>query len=326
MAIDMDIVNAAMVRHRTPEQAAAAAAANAVHKTELDQDDFLTLMITQLKNQDPMKPLDPSQYVGQLAQFSSVAGLKEVNTAIANLTNSLRGNQVLDGAGMIGRTVIAQGNDVYLGAPAEDRQGIAGAIEVPSGTNSLQLVVRDASGATIKTQAMATTSGMRGFQWDGTTDSGAQAPESLLKPGAQEQVKAVAGAPARERLAKPALRSEPKPFADALRDQAPAAAAPAPEVSSRADTARGELSSATAAAAPRAAPVTPQAAPAQALAKRAMAREEVRLETPERELDRIAQLRRDGRHEDAAKALAEFRKRYPDFMISEAMLERVERR
>lgn len=181
MAIDMDIVNAAMVRHRTPEQAAAATAANAVHKTELDQDDFLTLMITQLKNQDPMKPLDPSQYVGQLAQFSSVAGLKEVNTAIASLTASLRGNQVLDGAGMIGRTVIAEGNDVYLGAPAEDRQVIAGAIEVPGGTNSLQLVVRDASGATIKTQAMATTAGMRGFQWDGTTDSGAQAPAGAYR-------------------------------------------------------------------------------------------------------------------------------------------------
>jgi flagellar basal-body rod modification protein FlgD len=181
MAIDMDILNAAMVRHRTPEEAAAASAANAVHKTELGQDDFLTLMITQLKNQDPMKPLDPSQYVGQLAQFSSVAGLKEVNTSIANLTNSLRGNQVLDGAGMIGRTVIAQGNDVYLDAPSEDRQGIAGAIEVPSGTNSLQLVVKDASGATIKTQAMATTAGMRGFQWDGTTDSGAQAPAGAYR-------------------------------------------------------------------------------------------------------------------------------------------------
>lgn len=176
MAIDMDIVNAAMVRHRTPEEAAAASAANALHKTELGQDDFLTLMITQLKNQDPMKPLDPSQYVGQLAQFSSVAGLKEVNTAIANLTNSLRGNQVLDGAAMIGRTVIAQGENVYLGAPAADRPGIAGATDVPKGTNSLQMVVKDASGATVKTVAMATTSGMRGFQWDGTTESGAQAP------------------------------------------------------------------------------------------------------------------------------------------------------
>src|SRR5512134_2899189 len=134
MAIDMDLVNPAMVRQRSPEAMVRAQAANAANakKTELDQEDFLKLMITQLKNQDPMKPLDPSQYVGQLAQFSSVAGLKEVNTAIANLTNSLRGNQVLDGAGMIGRTVIAQGNDVYLDAPAEDRPGIAGAIEVPS--------------------------------------------------------------------------------------------------------------------------------------------------------------------------------------------------
>jgi flagellar basal-body rod modification protein FlgD len=176
MAIDMDIVNAAMVRTRSPEEAAAAKAANALHKTELGQDDFLQLMITQLKNQDPMKPLDPSQYVGQLAQFSSVAGLKEVNTAISELTSSLRGNQVLDGAAMIGRTVIAQGDGVYLGTPAADRPGIAGAMEVPRGTNTLQLIVKDSSGATVKTQALSTTSGLRGFSWDGTTDAGAQAP------------------------------------------------------------------------------------------------------------------------------------------------------
>ena len=172
MAIDMDIVNAAMVRHRTPEEAAAAQAANAALKTELGQDDFLQLMIAQLKNQDPMKPLDPSQYVGQLAQFSSVAGLKEVNTAIAGLTSSLRGNQVLDGAAMIGRTIVAEGSTVYLPAPSDERVGIAGAMTVPTGTNSLQLVVKDSSGATIRTQALNTTSGLRGFAWDGRNDAG----------------------------------------------------------------------------------------------------------------------------------------------------------
>ncbi len=172
MAIDMDLVNAAMVRHRTPEEAAAARAANELNKTELGQDDFLRLMITQLKNQDPMKPLDPSQYVGQLAQFSSVAGLKEMNASIASLTSSLRGNQVLDGAAMIGRTVVAEGSTVYLGAASAERVGIAGAMTVPTGTSSLQLIVKDASGATIKTQALNTASGMRGFQWDGTNDAG----------------------------------------------------------------------------------------------------------------------------------------------------------
>src|SRR6187455_380963 len=104
--LDMDIVNAAMVRQRSESEATAASAANAANKqkTELNQEDFLTLMISQLKNQDPFKPLDPSQYVGQLAQFSSVSGLADINKNISALTSSLRGNQVLDGAALIGRT------------------------------------------------------------------------------------------------------------------------------------------------------------------------------------------------------------------------------
>ena len=174
MAIDMDIVNAAMVRQRSPEDVARAQAANAANaqKTELGQDDFLKLMITQLKNQDPFKPLDPSQYVGQLAQFSSVSGLKEMNASLAGLTASLRGNQVLDGAAMIGRTVVAEGSQVYLPAVSDDRVGIAGAIDVPKGTSALQLIVKDASGVTIKTEALNITAGMRGFAWDGKNDAG----------------------------------------------------------------------------------------------------------------------------------------------------------
>jgi flagellar basal-body rod modification protein FlgD len=181
MALDMDIVNAALVRQRTPEEMAAARAANELHKTELGQDDFLSLMIAQLKNQDPMKPLDPSQYVGQLAQFSSVAGLKEINTAISTLTASLRGNQVLDGAAMIGRTIVAEGSTVYLPAPSDERVGIAGAMEVPTGTTSMQLVVKDSSGATIRTEALNPAAGMRGFTWDGATDAGTAAPAGAYK-------------------------------------------------------------------------------------------------------------------------------------------------
>ena len=70
----------------------------------------------------------------------------------------------------------------------------------------------------------------------------------------------------------------------------------------------------------------PQAGPVQALAKRSAAQADMQAETPERELERIADLRRQGRHDEADKALAEFRKRHPDYVISEAMRERVERR
>src|SRR6187455_1211563 len=105
--LDMDVINAAMVRSRTNPEAYATGQASNVNnkqKTELNQEDFLALMVAQLKNQDPFKPLDPSQYVGQLAQFSSVSGLADINKNISALTSSLRGNQVLDGAALIGRT------------------------------------------------------------------------------------------------------------------------------------------------------------------------------------------------------------------------------
>jgi flagellar basal-body rod modification protein FlgD len=183
--LDMDIINAAMVRQNTPEQAAAAAASNAAaaKRAELDQEDFLTLMISQLKNQDPFKPMDPAEYVGQLAQFSSVSGLATMNKNITTLTDSLRGNQVLDGAALIGRTVIAEGNTIYRYAAAEGEEAIPtqGAIEVPAGASSVQLVVRDSAGTLVKSQALETRAGIRGFSWDGSTDSGTTAPTGAYK-------------------------------------------------------------------------------------------------------------------------------------------------
>ena len=173
--LDMDIINAAMVRQRTDQDAVAANAANAANakKTSLNQEDFLTLMITQLKNQDPFKPLDPTQYVGQLAQFSQVSGLTDVNKNISALTTSLRGNQVLDGAALIGRTVVAPGSNIYLSAAnGADARGATGVIDVPAGASSVQLAVKDSSGALVKTVALDNQRGAQAFTWDGSTDSG----------------------------------------------------------------------------------------------------------------------------------------------------------
>jgi flagellar basal-body rod modification protein FlgD len=177
--LDMDVINAAMVRSRTnPEAYATGQASNVKNKqkTELNQEDFLALMVAQLKNQDPFKPLDPSQYVGQLAQFSSVSGLASMNQQLTNLTSSLRGNQVLDGAGLIGRTIIAPGKQVYLDDVANtDRILPQGMVNMPAGASSAQLIVKDSTGATVKTQAIDSARGVQGFSWDGTTDAGTNA-------------------------------------------------------------------------------------------------------------------------------------------------------
>jgi flagellar basal-body rod modification protein FlgD len=183
--LDMDLINAAMVRSRTnPEAAAEGRAANAANarKTELGQEDFLALMVAQLKNQDPFKPMDPSQYVGQLAQFSSVSGLASMNQQLTSLTNSLRGNQVLDGAALIGRTVIAPGQEIYLdAADNENRILPQGMIDVPAGATSVQLVVKDSSGVLVKSQALDTARGAQGFSWDGTTNAGGNAAAGSYK-------------------------------------------------------------------------------------------------------------------------------------------------
>ena len=183
--LDMDVINAAMVRSRTnPEAYATGQASNVKNKqkTELNQEDFLALMVAQLKNQDPFKPLDPSQYVGQLAQFSSVSGLSSMNQQLTNLTSSLRGNQVLDGAGLIGRTVIAPGTNVYLDAATySDRILPQGMVDVPAGASSVQLIVKDSTGVTVKSQPIDNSRGMQGFSWDGTTNSGGNAAAGSYK-------------------------------------------------------------------------------------------------------------------------------------------------
>jgi hypothetical protein len=168
-------------------------------------------------------------------------------------------------------------------------------------------------------------------------------------PAAPPEAKDANGAtkPVRPKAAEMSRRSAPEPFpADraavprvpAAPQAAKAAPAPAPsaELSSRADQAPGSASGVAGAGARRAeersardaeaAAPAPQAGPVQALKKRSAAQADMQAETPERELERIADLRRQGRHDEADKALAEFRKRHPDYVISEAMRERVERR
>jgi len=177
--------------------------------------------------------------------------------------------------------------------------------------------------------------------------SAAPAQEPVLKLKPEVQLKA-AEPPARQRQAKAEAQDAPKAFAEARREQAPPAPAPASapmqapvaatapsavgSAASRADRmdfGRSTESSVTGSNARQAEERTsrdaeaaaraPQVGPLRALAKSSA-------EAPEPELERIAQLRREGKHEEADKALAEFRKRFPDYPMTDAMRERVERR
>jgi flagellar basal-body rod modification protein FlgD len=141
-------------------------------KDQLGQAEFLELMIAQLKNQDPFKAMDPSQFLGQLAQFGTVSGIAEIKEAFGTLSSAMRSSQVLDGATMVGREVLVPSDEVLLQAEGSVR----GAIDVPTGTNALQVNIRDASGTLVRRMTMPTTSGLQEFSWDGLADNGTRAP------------------------------------------------------------------------------------------------------------------------------------------------------
>ena len=138
-------------RRSRPPPRAAANAANA-KKTELNQDDFLTLMITQLKNQDPFKPMDPAQYVGQLAQFSSVSGLADMNKQHQRADRRrCAATRCSTAPALIGRTVIAAGQPGLSIVPADgEAMPTQGAIEVPAGASSRAARGTDSSGALVQ--------------------------------------------------------------------------------------------------------------------------------------------------------------------------------
>jgi flagellar basal-body rod modification protein FlgD len=140
---------------------------------DLDQNAFLKLMIAQLKNQDPTKPQDPSEFMSQLAQFSQVTSTQNMEKSIQSLTDSMRSTQVLNGTSLVGHDILSVADTDTI----ESGGTVTGAIDAPKGTTAAKIVVKDAAGAEVRTfnlKDIAT--GLNNFTWDGKTNTGVTAP------------------------------------------------------------------------------------------------------------------------------------------------------
>lgn len=140
-------------------------------KDQLGQDEFLKLMLAQLKNQDPFKAMDPSQFLGQLAQFGTVTGIQDMKSAFSSLSDAMRSSQVLDGASMVGRDVLVPSDTVTLHADGT----VKGSIDVPKGLSGLTVNIRDSAGVLVRRMTLPTDSGNHEFTWDGLRDDGTRA-------------------------------------------------------------------------------------------------------------------------------------------------------
>jgi len=161
----------------TSSAAAASAVSSASKKDALGQDAFLQLMIAQMKNQDPTKPADPTEFLSQLAQFSTVSGIQNMQDSISSLSDAMRSSQVLGGTSLVGHAVLAAGDSAALAATGD----VYGSTTIPAGASDAYILVTDSSGQQVARVPLSTQQGEADFSWDGTTGLGTRAPAGTYK-------------------------------------------------------------------------------------------------------------------------------------------------
>lgn len=132
------------------------------------QNRFLKLLTAQLRNQDPLNPLDNAQMTSQLAQISTVDGIERLNTTLQTLLTDSSNNQALQAAAMVGHGVLVPGNGMGLA------NGSAwGGIDLAKAADSVTIAIVDSNGLPIRTINLSSLdAGTHTFNWDGKTDDG----------------------------------------------------------------------------------------------------------------------------------------------------------
>lgn len=144
--------------------------------SDLGQDDFLTLMLAQLENQDPTKPVDNVEFLSQIAQFSQVSGIQSLQTSFANFSDQFSTQMALDAGSMIGSEAILSSDYLHLQEGAVARASI----DVPEGVDQVEISVRDQVGTLVDRFVLDTdSSGIRPFEWDGENSEGVQSPTGI---------------------------------------------------------------------------------------------------------------------------------------------------
>ncbi|MBB5698340.1 flagellar hook assembly protein FlgD [Sphingomonas yantingensis] len=136
---------------------------------KMGQDDFLQLMTAQLKNQDPFSPVDNTQMVAQMAQFSSLAGITEMSSTLKAIADKLGGTTMGDALGWAGKTVLTEGSVAFPRATG----GLEGGVELDKPASDVTVTISDMNGGVLKTISLgAQKAGTANFDWDGKTEAG----------------------------------------------------------------------------------------------------------------------------------------------------------
>lgn len=140
---------------------------------ELGQDDFLELMTQQLKNQDPMKPMDNGEFLGQMAQFSTVSGIESMQASLESLTQTFSSSQTLQSVQLVGQEVLIENPELSLDSNGDT----GGRFDLDATSGDVQLNISDSAGNLVRKIDLGEfPAGRHDFSWNGLNTKGDRAP------------------------------------------------------------------------------------------------------------------------------------------------------
>lgn len=146
--------------------------------TELS-DNFMTLLVTQLQNQDPLNPMENAELTSQLAQINTVGGIDKLNNTMQGINGQIEMGQSIQAAALIGKSVMVPGNRVLAGAEGEPTPF---GVELESPASTVVATIVDGTGRVMKQIELgAADKGVSIFDWDGTMENGQRAPAGAYR-------------------------------------------------------------------------------------------------------------------------------------------------
>ncbi len=165
------------VQDAAPVSSLFGAATASKNGTDEAKDRFLSLLVAQMKNQDPLNPLDNAQVTSQMAQLSTVQGIENMNRTLEALAASMGANQMAQAANLIGRGVLVPGDSIR---PAELEDVIGFELSRPADAVKVDIV--DAGGGLVRSLDLGPREdGINVLAWDGLTSAGTAAPDGQYR-------------------------------------------------------------------------------------------------------------------------------------------------
>lgn len=169
--IDTSILKQLGINSPTAAPASASTSTSSTSNSQLSQQDFLKLLTTQLKNQDPMQPMQNGQFMSQMAQFGTVQGIQSLQQSFANFSQSMTSGQSLMAASLVGHNVLVPSQVGTL-----DASGMSGAVDVPNDASAVNVNIYDSAGQLVRSLPLGSQlAGTVSYHWDGLSNSGQQA-------------------------------------------------------------------------------------------------------------------------------------------------------